>query len=337
MAAVGSDGHQAPYTPLAHAARPWRLCALLPGTQDKFWWGVSWGLAHEAERLGVTIGIYQAGGYDRLDVQKAQLQACRGLKADAYILSAISTDGLDGDIAAIADHHQPLVDLINGVGSPYVSAHILSNFHENGRFGAEYILDHRAAWERASGHPLKVGWLPGPDGVEWANAMEISALAILRRAGVAVVHGGYGPTALTAQMDLVRALFEREPDLDVVFGNAVAIQAAANFLRSRHNTTTRLVATYSTGTVIDLIRDGAVDLAASDSPILQARVAVDLAVRALEGKPHGVWNVMAVDRLDRDHLAGYDLSRVAVPDGDRFQLRPLPPPGQSLASPRLGS
>ncbi|MEA1675069.1 TMAO reductase system periplasmic protein TorT [Nitrospirillum sp. BR 11163] len=324
---VSRDGHVGPYVPLARAARPWRVCALLPGVQDKLWWGVSWGLAREAERQGVVIGVYQAGGYDKLDVQKAQLDACRALKPDAYIVAAITSDGLDAEAAAIADSGRPLIDLINGMASPYVTAHILGNFRENGRLGADHILAHRAEWEKAAGRPLKVGWLPGPKGAEWADAMEASALGVLRRAGVEVIHGSYGATGMATQMDLVRALFDQVPDLDVVFGNAVAIQAAANYLRSRHDGGTHLVATYVTDGITDLIRDGTVELAASDSPIVQARIAVDLAVRALEGQPHGVWNIMMVDRLDQPHLPGYDLSRIAVPADERFQLRPLPPPG----------
>ncbi|MDZ5648363.1 TMAO reductase system periplasmic protein TorT [Nitrospirillum sp. BR 11828] len=322
---VASDGRTAPYVPLVHASRPWRICALLPGAQDKFWWGVSWGLVREAERQGVLIGVYQAGGYDRLEVQRAQVDACRELKPDAYIVAAISSDGLDAQAAAIADSGRPLIDLINGMASPYVSAHIVSNFREDARVGADYILAHRAEWERAAGRPLKVGWLPGPKGAEWSDAMEAAALAILGRAGVEVIHGGYGATALPTQMDLVRDLFDRVSDIDVVFGNAVAIQAAASYLRSRHDASTHLVATYATDAVADLIKSGIVDQASADSPIIQARIAVDLAVRALERKPHGVWNVMTVDRLDRTALAGYDLSRIAVPQGERFQLRPLSP------------
>lgn len=322
---VSRDGRVGPYVPLARTAHPWRICALLPGTQDKFWWGVSWGLVREAERLGVVIGVYQAGGYDKLDVQKAQLDTCRTLKPDAYIVAAITSDGLDAQAAAIADGGRPLIDLINGMASPYVTAHILGNFRENARFGANYILEHRAEWEKAAGRPLKVGWLPGPKGAEWADAMEASALDVLRRAGVEVIHGGYGATGMATQMDLVRALFDRVPDVDVVFGNAVAIQAAANYLRSRHDGGTHLVATYATDGITDLVRDGIIELAVSDSPIVQARIAVDLAVRALEGRPHGVWNVMTVDRLDQARLVGYDLSRIAVPEGERFQLRPLPP------------
>lgn len=335
LVSVSRDGRVGPYVPLARAAHPWRICALLPGTQDKFWWGVSWGLVREAERQGVVIGVYQAGGYDKLDVQKAQLDTCRTLKPDAYIVAAITSDGLDAQVAAIADGGRPLIDLINGMASPYVTAHILGNFRENARFGANYILEHRADWEKAAGRPLKVGWLPGPKGAEWADAMEASALDALRRAGVEVIHGGYGATGMSTQMDLVRALFDRVPDVDVVFGNAVAIQAAANYLRSRHDGGTHLVATYATDGITDLVRDGTIELAVSDSPIVQARIAVDLVVRALEGRPHGVWNVMTVDRLDRARLAGYDLSRIAVPEGERFQLRPLSPLGPPLG-PHLG-
>lgn len=76
-AAVQADGMTQQYQPLAKANKIWRICALLPHGKDHYWWGVAWGLSEEASRLGVMLGIYEAGGYDQPDKQRLQLQQCR--------------------------------------------------------------------------------------------------------------------------------------------------------------------------------------------------------------------------------------------------------------------
>jgi hypothetical protein len=99
---VVSDGRPAAYTPLPKVNKAWRICALLPHARDRYWWGVSWGLAQEAGRQGVKLGIYQAGGYEHLPEQRKQFQTCLDKRADAILLAAIASDGLDDAIARAA-------------------------------------------------------------------------------------------------------------------------------------------------------------------------------------------------------------------------------------------
>lgn len=58
---VAADGKAQQYQPLVKAHTLWRICALLPHGKDHYWWGVAWGLSEEASRLGVMLGIYEAG------------------------------------------------------------------------------------------------------------------------------------------------------------------------------------------------------------------------------------------------------------------------------------
>ncbi len=73
---VHADGRVLDYRPLPVASQPWRICALLPHGKDRYWWGVAWGLDQEARRLGVRLGIYEAGGYEYADVQVEQFEHC---------------------------------------------------------------------------------------------------------------------------------------------------------------------------------------------------------------------------------------------------------------------
>ena len=58
---VLADGSPLNYVQRAATTKSWRVCALLPHGHDKFWWGVSWGLAEEAKQLNVKLGVYEAG------------------------------------------------------------------------------------------------------------------------------------------------------------------------------------------------------------------------------------------------------------------------------------
>src|SRR5262245_4411259 len=80
---VRVDGRDASYQPRERASRPWRICALLPHGMDRYWWGVAWGLNEEAQRQGVQLGVYEAGGYQYPDMQRAQLTRCIQLAAGA--------------------------------------------------------------------------------------------------------------------------------------------------------------------------------------------------------------------------------------------------------------
>src|SRR5262245_53525251 len=57
------------YMPLARAAKSWRLCASIPHLKDDYWLAVNFALIQEARRLGVRLNLFEAGGYEHLQVQ----------------------------------------------------------------------------------------------------------------------------------------------------------------------------------------------------------------------------------------------------------------------------
>src|SRR5258706_3964501 len=54
------------YVPLAHASKPWQLCASIPHLKDDYWLAVNSALIQEARRLGVRLNLFEAGGYEHL-------------------------------------------------------------------------------------------------------------------------------------------------------------------------------------------------------------------------------------------------------------------------------
>lgn len=78
------------YSPLAKAAKKWRVCVLFPHMKDSIWLAVDYGIVEEAKRLGITADIYQAGGYENLPKQLSQFDDCLAGGYDAIVVGAIS-------------------------------------------------------------------------------------------------------------------------------------------------------------------------------------------------------------------------------------------------------
>lgn len=97
---VVADGKTKQYQPLPKATKQWRLCALLPHGKDHYWWGVAWGLSEEAARQGVMLGIYEAGGYENAEKQRAQLALCRQKTRMLLLLRPFLPMGLTRKLAS---------------------------------------------------------------------------------------------------------------------------------------------------------------------------------------------------------------------------------------------
>ena len=94
------EPHQ--YTPLEKSSRRWNICVSIPHLKDAYWLAVNYGLIAEARRLDVGLSLYEAGGYDHLDVQRQQLEGCLAKDADGLIVGAISKDGLEDLVMVMA-------------------------------------------------------------------------------------------------------------------------------------------------------------------------------------------------------------------------------------------
>lgn len=304
---VQADGVAQQYQPLPKANKIWRICALLPHGKDHYWWGVAWGLSEEASRLGVMLGIYEAGGYDQPDKQRAQLQQCRQKKADAYIIAAISADGLSQDIQQLAQAGIPVIDLINGIDGEFVTSHSVVSFAEMAATALRYIL-------QQAGKPILLGWFPGPKGAAWVRDADAGVQSLISQGNITLLHAGYGPTDGFSQAGLTRQFYQNYQHVDYVLANAVAAKTVAQYQLSRSVSQSPIVAYYANPGLIEMLQMQQIAAAATDSPVLQARIAVDLAVRSLQGEKVPKRVSPQIEILTPANLADFDLTRLLPPD-----------------------
>ena len=217
------------YTPVAKAAKPWEICVSFPHMKDAYWLGVDYGVAEEAKRQGVKMQLVEAGGYTELQKQISQIEDCVSAGADAVVIGAISFDGMNNLVSEIRKKNIPVIDVINGISSPELSAKSLVSFGEMGAKAGEFLATAHPAGSAA----VKAAWFPGPPGAGWVEAGNTGFTEAIKGSAVEVVDTKYGDTGKEVQSKLIEDTLEAHPDLNYIVGTAVTAEAAIPILRSR--------------------------------------------------------------------------------------------------------
>ncbi len=299
------------YEALDKSEKAWSICAVLPHMKDAYFLGVDYGLVEEARRLGVKLNVTEAGGYTELATQISQIEDCVAGGADAVIVGAISFDGLNSVIAEVAGKGIPVIDVINGVSSQDIAAKALVSFNTMGSEIGKYLAEKHPA----GSDEVTVGWFPGPAGAGWVEAANTGFMAAVEGSAVTVLEPRYGDTGKEAQLKLVEDVLQANPEVDYIAGTAVTAEAAQGALRSRGLAEqTGILAFYLTPGVWTGIERGFITAAPADSMVIQARMAVDQAVRILEGKDVIKHVGPRIFVINQDNIAETDRSTVLPPE-----------------------
>jgi len=303
------------YTPLDKAQKKWRIRVFIPHLKDDYWLGVNYGLIHEARRLGISLSIYEAGGYDQLDVQRRQIENAIAENPDGLIIGAISLDGLNDLVKKASDKGIPVLDLINGMSSPFIAARAAVSFWDMGFQAGSYLRRLQAN----RGQPLKIAWFPGPEGAGWVAAGDAGFHKAIEGGAIEILDSRYGDTGSAAQAKLVEAALSRHAaDLNCIVGTAVTAESAVKILRRRRLADRIKILSYYYGPGVHRsIRRGDITAAPSDLTVLQARIAVDVMVRILEKRDYYKHVAPRVMVVDRDTIRSWDTSTTLAPRGFR--------------------
>jgi len=279
--------------------------------KDAYWMAVDYGVVAESKRTGVKMQLVEAGGYTNLNKQISQIEDCVARGADAVVIGAISFDGLNNLVKEVRGKGIPVIDVINGMSSPDLSAKSLVSFGEMGFKAGEHI----AKMHPKGSAPVKVAWFPGPPGAGWVEAGNTGFQKAVAGSAIEVVETKYGDTGKEVQSKLVEDTLQAHPDLDYVVGTAVTAEAAISLLRARGLTDKiKIMSYYFTPGVFRGIKRGQILAAPTDSAVVQGRVAIDQAVRILEGKDHTKHVGPALYVIDSDNINTFDRGSSLAPD-----------------------
>lgn len=301
------------YVPISgQAQKKWRICASIPHLKDAYWLAVNYGMVEEAEARGVQLSLFEAGGYDRLDVQISQIEQCLSEGMDALIVSAVTLDGANDVLSRVHSKNIPIIDLINGTSFPHISAKSAGDYYDNGYAAGRYLVDKH----KGSGFDISVLWFPGPKSAGWAMRGDQGFKEAVAGTNIKILETKYGDTGKKTQGELVKEALKEHPDIDYIVGSTVTAEAATSIVRrKRIKDRTSVMAYYFGPGVHRGILRGSIIAAPSDKQAIQARIALDLAIRILEGKPHQKHVGPVVEVVDPSNIDTFDLTTSLAPRG----------------------
>ncbi len=299
------------YQPLDSTSKQWDKCVSFPHMKDAYWSAVNYGVVAEAERLGIKMQLVEAGGYTNLNTQISQIEDCVSAGANAVIIGAISFDGLNNLVTEVRKKDIPVIDVINGMSSPELSAKSLVSFGEMGYKAGEYI-----AQQHPSGsEKVKVAWFPGPPGAGWVEAGNQGFQDAIQDSAIEVVETKYGDTGKEVQLKLVEDTLEAHPNINYIVGTAVTAEAAVGLLRARGLLEKiKIMSYYFTPGVYQGIQRGQILAAPTDSAVIQGRIAIDQAVRILEGQDYEKHVGPKLYVIDDSNVGSFDRDSSLAPD-----------------------
>lgn len=261
------------------ASQRWKLCSSVPTMKDPYWAAANYGMVSQAKRLGIELTVLDAGGYENLSKQVSDLEDCTASGADAVLVSAISGEGLKAKIDQIVADGTPVIETINRVESPSVTARATIDFRRLGLAAGEYIK------QQAGDKRLRVAWFPGPEGAGFAVREDQGFKEALKGTNVEIVATKWGDTGRDVQLGLIEDTLQSDPNIDWIVGVAPAAEAAYGAVKEAgRQGKTKIASTYQTEAVADGVRKGTIDYSGNDNVVWMGAMAVDLAVRELEGE-----------------------------------------------------
>lgn len=265
------------------SAKPWKLCVAFPNGQDPYWTAAIYGVATQAQRLGVKVQIFDAGGYQYLSKQINQLENCVSSGADAVIVGAISGPGVAPTLKEIASKGIPVVAALNPISSTSVSARAVADTYGQGVALGKWF---RARVSGAKGE-VQVAFLPGPTGADWTKNHLDGFTSQVKGSNVKIVTTKWGLTDQSVQLKIVENVLQAYPDVQWIVGNALGADAAVGAVKAAGKSgKVKIASTFETEPVYDRIVRGSVEAVPNDGVVLGGAIAVDLAVKLLNGQPN---------------------------------------------------
>jgi len=272
---------EADYVALPKAAQAWELCVSFPHLKDSFWLAANYGIIEEARRLGVRAVVLDAGGFTQLNTQISQIENCVAGGAQAVIVGAISQDGLGNLLAELRRKNIPVIDAFNGINSKDIGARSLTMPRDEGFRAGRYLAEKHPKGSK----PVKVAWLPGPAGAGWVELFNNGFRDAIKDSAVEIAETKYGDTGKEVQARLIEDVLQAHKDIDYVSGTAVTAEAAVPVLRARGLASkVKVVSVYLTPGVYQGLKNKSIEASNMAPVVLVGRIAVDQAVRLLEGK-----------------------------------------------------
>lgn len=303
------------YTPRMEVpSQKWHICVLLPHLKDTWWVGIGVGAMKEAERQGIKASLFQAGGYTELTKQLSQFDDCVALGVDAILIAAISEGALKPKIRSARDKGVKIVAVGNPMSSDVtLDSAVFGDYNIDAEVAGRALVEHYQAMGVENARVINFAGVAGAGWAEqaargWTNAFEGTM--------VELVEHKYGETGKSTQLKLVEDTIQTYDDIDAYVGVAVMAEVAPDVLEEAGMAgDVDILAFYMSEGALNGVKDGSVLGVASNPMVVEAAVAMDTAVRLLEGEEVPGRMRLPPIWIDKEFVETQDMSKFTPPDG----------------------
>lgn len=299
----------ATYSPLDRASKKWKLCVVFPHLKDPYWVATNAGVMSHAEKIGVSVELFESGGYPNLDRQIQQVKNCAAGDYDAILLGTVSHDKMTPTVKE-ASKSMPVFATVNQIQPDGISGMVAVNWVDMGRAAGQYFAENYPKGSKS----VKVAWVPGPKTAGWVKFTDRGFREVVADTAVEIVTTKYGDTGSAIQRELVEDVLDEHPDVEYIAGNAVAIEAAMSVVRQRKlKGKVKLVADYFTPAMFRGVKRGLISSVPTDSAALQGVLSVDQAVRYLEKTVIADHIGPVIFNIDKSNVRSFPISESLAP------------------------
>lgn len=292
-------------------ARGYTIGVLVPQLTNPHFLAQAYGYIDEAERLGARVILHDAGGYQYVDRQIAQMEDLIASKVDAICLVATSGPG------TVA-----VVDRAVAAGIPVVNVNVMTN---NDKVAIRIRSDDTVIGEtmaRFLHERLRKGNVVMQSGVAGASAFEIRARSfrawITQHAPEIKILGERHSLNTPDQgLKNMEDFFQTFPQIDAVYNSAdfLAIGAAQAIRAAGKAGKIMIVTADFQPDTERLVREGVITQAVVQQPVTMGRWAIRAAVNLLEKREVPKLLFTPILSVTRETIGAVDLSTVRAPAG----------------------
>ena len=292
----------------AKPAKAYTIGVLVPQLTNPHFLGQAYGYIDEAERLGAKVILHDAGGYQYLDKQIAQIEDLIASKVDAICLVAVSGPGTVPVVDRVAVAKIPLINVNVMTVNEKVATRVRSDDNVIGETMAMFLAE-----------KLKKGNVVMQSGPAGASAFELRAKAFrawLTKNAPEIKILGERHSLNTPDLGLknMEDFLQTFPQIDAVYNSADFVAIGAAQALKAAGKVMIVTADFQPDTE-RMVREGVVTQAVVQQPVTMGRWAIRAAINVLEKREVPKLLYTPILSVTKDNIAAVDLSTVRAPAG----------------------
>jgi ribose transport system substrate-binding protein len=286
------------------------IAVMLPAAGDPYFKMKAYGYIDEGKKAGYTVNIYDAGGYGNLQKQVSQIEDVIQRKVAGIVLVPASSDGT-----------VPVVEKAIAAGIPVINDGIATKSDKITGFVGEpsYVMTELLAAYAADKLEGKgdLAMLSGPSGLDLTR-FRVDGFKdyVSKFPGMKVVAEKFTSTATAEALTTMQDFLQSQPNIKAVyaFNGPIAIGAVQALRAAGKKPGDVLVLTTDMEPETErLIKDGWIAATVVSQPVTMARLAVQRAIEASEGKTIPKETLTQATMITKANMGVVDLSGQAVP------------------------